>query len=155
MIFIIIVATSSVFASWMLVEKTGLRYLLGTISMVVFMTSIALLTDHFTHHTGMVVKTSETTKEIYSAAGSESPFGLLIQQEVGTDSDNYVLVYRDKEEDQEAKAHFVPKKDEPIESVKQRKGYLSRSRCRQSNCHHSDKTLCLEIRCCKALIWFW
>ncbi|WP_242258555.1 DUF4811 domain-containing protein [Streptococcus thoraltensis] len=122
-IVIIILATVAVFASWMLVEKPVLRCLAGSLSLFVFVGSIAMLTNHFVNHTGMSVKTSEKTKEIYSAAGADSPFGLLIKKEVGSDSNNYVLAYRDKPSDKDATAHFIPKTDEPTEAVKQRVTY--------------------------------
>lgn len=117
---IISLATIAVFASWMLIDKPQLRTSLGLLSLLVFTGSIAMLTNHFVNHTGMTITTKTQTKEIYSAAGTSSPFGLLIQKEVGSKSGNYVLVYRDKVSDKEATAHFIPKKGEPTEAVKQK-----------------------------------
>lgn len=118
-IVIIALATIAVFISWLLIKKPLLRVSFGLLSLLIFAGSITMLTNHFVHHTGMTIKTTKQTRDIFSAAEAGTPFGLLITQEIGSSSGNYVLIYRDKVSDKEATAHFVPKKEEPAEAVKQ------------------------------------
>ncbi len=41
--------------------------------------------------------TSAKTKEIYTAGETNAPYGMMIKAEIGKDTNNYVLVYRNDE----------------------------------------------------------
>lgn len=64
----------------------------------------------------------ESEKRIYSAANSKSPAQMLIANEIGNNSNNYVMVYKDNKDDTKATAHFKPKttKEDISESTKNR-----------------------------------
>ncbi|SCB79641.1 DUF4811 domain-containing protein [Weissella bombi] len=104
------------YVSWINIEHVPTRVIAGVISMALLVASIWLLTANMSNHYGMKKVTTTTEKTIYSAGGSKSPAGMLITQELGTKSDNYVMIYADRE-DGKAKAHFVPDKKNMPESV--------------------------------------
>ena len=77
-ILIIALATIAVFISWLLIKKPLLRVSLWLLSLLIFAGSITMLTNHFVHHTGMTIKTTKQTRDIFSAAETGTPFGLLM-----------------------------------------------------------------------------
>jgi len=121
-ILIIILAVILIFASWMAINNTVTRWIVGILSFCFLGGVIYSFTDHVLNHTGMELKTTKTTDEIYSAAGSKVPYGVLVHQEIGNDSGNHVLVYRDTKNGK-VTAHFKPNFDNPKEMVKKTATY--------------------------------
>ena len=79
-LFLIIISTILSFITWMYIQKTGLRYLLGSLSLLLLLASTFILTDHFVNHTGMKTETKVTEKAIYTAGDTKAAFGLLLNQ---------------------------------------------------------------------------
>ncbi|KYP19680.1 hypothetical protein AKL13_01393 [Streptococcus parauberis] len=75
-LFLIIISTILSFITWMYIQKTGLRYLLGSLSLLLLLASTFILTDHFVNHTGMKTETKVTEKAIYTAGDTKAAFGL-------------------------------------------------------------------------------
>ena len=117
-ILMILLALILVFCSWMFIKKTTLRWVIGICSLVLLSGSVFLFTDHVLNYTGMTIETKKTTKPIYSAGKTDLSYGILVQQEIGTDSRNYVLVYRNDKQATKPTAHFKPDFDHPAETVK-------------------------------------
>jgi len=117
-ILLIVLALVLVFCSWMLIKKTSIRWIVGIFSLLLLGGSVFLFTDHVLNHTGMKVKTTKMTEPIYSAGSTEVDYGVLVQQEIGTSSKKYVLVYRKDKEAAKPTAHFTPDFDHPAEMIK-------------------------------------
>lgn len=122
-ILVIILATVLSFSTWMYISKPLLRFVLGGLSLLFLASSIYFLTDHFVNHRGMLVKTSVKTQKIYTAGQTNQAFGVMIAKEVGTKSGRYVMVYRDKENDSQAKTHYVPNQKKISEEIKKSASY--------------------------------
>ncbi|CAM4142731.1 hypothetical protein AT575_08715 [Streptococcus penaeicida] len=120
---LIILSTVLSFVTWMYIQKAGLRYLLGSLSLITLLISTLLLTNHFVNHSGMKVETKTEEKVIYTAGDPNTSFGLLINQKIGSKSDHHVLVFRDRKDQKEAKAHFVPNKKKINQAIKKTANY--------------------------------
>ena len=123
---IIVLAVFAVltYISWFYIKSAPTRLIMGLISFALLGATVLLLTANIKSHYGMKNVTTTTEKTIYSAGGSKSPAGMLITQELGTKSGNYVMIYADSE-DGKAKPHFVPNKKR---SEERRVGKECRSR---------------------------
>jgi len=100
----------------------ALRTITGTISLVLLLVTAIAMAANFNDHYGMKKVTTTTTHEIYSAGGSKVPAGMLMAQSIGSKSNNYVLVYADKQNGK-AKPHFAPNQKHIIEAVKKSATY--------------------------------
>ncbi|HCC00402.1 MAG TPA: DUF4811 domain-containing protein [Ruminococcaceae bacterium] len=119
-----LILTVLTFLSWLVLPNKVLRILCGTITMVLLVISAVTISANIYGHWGMKKTTTTTAaKEIYSAGDSSSPANMLITQELGTKSDDYVLVYRDNKDAKEAKAHGTPDEKNITESVKKTVAY--------------------------------
>lgn len=110
MIFILIILAIFVFYAFIVLKKPATRWIFGFIGLVLLIGAVGLTTLNFHQHWGMKKVTTTTTKNIYSAGPAESPVKLVLTKQIGTKADNYVLIYRDHEDDKEASVHFVPNK---------------------------------------------
>ncbi|PNZ70091.1 DUF4811 domain-containing protein [Staphylococcus croceilyticus] len=118
---ILIVLTIAMFASWLLIPHKLTRYILGSITTLLFIGLIIGIVLNMTHHFGMEKTTvNEPEKQIYSAGSDKSPTNMLIANEIGNNSYNYVMVYKDKQSDDKPSAHFKPStnKEDVSDSVK-------------------------------------
>ncbi|MEG1486833.1 DUF4811 domain-containing protein [Lactococcus sp.] len=81
--------------------------ILGGIATLLLLLSMFGLIYHDNNHWGMkeVTKTTQTT--IYSAAGSTQPFGMLLTQAFGTNSGNYILMYKAQADDSKTTVNFI------------------------------------------------
>ncbi|ADC86565.1 DUF4811 domain-containing protein [Staphylococcus lugdunensis] len=123
---ILIILTIALFASWLLIPQKLSRYIIGSIVTFLFVVQIIGIVANMTHHFGMQKETiHESEKRIYSAANSKSPAQMLIANEIGNNSNNYVMVYKDNKDDTKATAHFKPKttKEDISESTKKQAYY--------------------------------
>lgn len=122
-----IILTICVFVSWLLIPHKVTRYILGSISTLLLLLTIIGIKANMTHHFGMekqVITSKET--EIYSAGAKNSPINMLIANEVGKNTNNYVMVFKDQENDKKAQPHFKPKMDKEniSETVKHQANYV-------------------------------
>ena len=121
---IIVLAVFAVltYISWFYIKSAPTRLVMGLISFALLGATVLLLTANIKSHYGMKNVTTTTEKTIYSAGGSKSPAGMLITQELGTKSGNYVMIYADSE-DGKAKPHFVPNKKNMAEAINKKATY--------------------------------
>lgn len=115
-IIVLAVLAALTYISWFYIKSTPTRIVAGLISFGLLTATVLLLTANVNSHYGMKNVTTTTEKTIYSAGGSKSPAGMLITQELGTKSGNYVMIFADRE-DGKAKPHFVPNKKKMVEAV--------------------------------------
>lgn len=109
---IIILLTIFVFASWLLIPHKITRYILGSVFSILLLLIVIGIIANMTHHFGMEKQSTLTsTKEIYSAGSSESPVNMLIANEIGSNTDNYVMVFKNQKSDNKASVNFKPKTD--------------------------------------------
>ncbi|KRN76710.1 DUF4811 domain-containing protein [Weissella minor] len=111
------------FVTWIYIKPLPLRIVAGSLAVLGLVLSIAGITLNFTDHYGMKQVTKTTEQQIYSAGDKNSPANMLLAQEIGDDSGNYVLVYRENENDAEPKPHHKPDQKHIIEAVKKTADY--------------------------------
>ncbi|MDR0298077.1 MAG: DUF4811 domain-containing protein [Streptococcaceae bacterium] len=87
--------------------KGALGNIVGTLAAVLLALSMLGLIYHDTDHWGMKQVTTTTTREIYSLSGSDAAYGLLVKSEIGTDSSNYMFMYKSATDDTKATVNFV------------------------------------------------
>jgi hypothetical protein len=117
-ILIVALFTVLTFVGFMFIEKKALRYAVGGVSLFLLVLSVLGLTYHLTDYWGMKEVTKTTEKEIYTAGDTSAAYGMVIDQEVGTKSGNYVFIYRDKKDDAKPETHFVPDEKHITDAVK-------------------------------------
>lgn len=115
-IIVLAVLAALTYISWFYIKSAPTRIVTGLISFGLLTATVFLLTANVNSHYGMKNVTTTTEKTIYSAGGLKSPAGMLITQELGTKSGNYVMIFADCE-DGKAKPHFVPNKKKMVEAV--------------------------------------
>lgn len=115
-IIVLAVLAALTYISWFYIKSAPTRIVTGLISFGLLTATVFLLTANVNSHYGMKNVTTTTEKTIYSAGGLKSPAGMLITQELGTKSGNYVMIFADRE-DGKAKPHFVPNKKKMVEAV--------------------------------------
>ncbi|WP_277294542.1 DUF4811 domain-containing protein [Streptococcus hyointestinalis] len=122
---IALIATTTIltFLTWTLIKSPVWRTIWGILSLLAFVGSVYILTDHFINHTGLTVKSEVTRQPIYTAGETSLPYGILIYEPLGTKSDNKVLVYRSDKEAKKASTHFVPNMKKPIQAIKKTSNY--------------------------------
>lgn len=123
---ILIILTIAVFASWTLIPHKFTRYVVGTLLTILFTVLIIGIVANMTHHFGMEKETiNEPEKQIYSAGSSKSPTNMLIANEIGNDSFNYVMVYKAHKNDDKPSTQFKPstKKEDLSDSIKKQAFY--------------------------------
>lgn len=123
-IYLMIVITILTFIAWFFINNLQLRWICGLITMgLLLLCSIALSANLYSHW-GMTKDTKVTVStDIYSARTSESPANILLYQNLGTKTNNAVLIFRDKRNEEQAKPHFVPEKKDIRDSSKKRAVY--------------------------------
>lgn len=124
-LYILIALTLLTFVSWLLIKNKGLRLALGSISTAALVVAVVAVSMHLYDHWGMVQTTTSKEQTIYTAGDLNSPAGLLIVSEVGTDSDNYAMVFRDASDASEAATHFVPNQKDIVNAVKKSADYTT------------------------------
>ncbi|MDR2833508.1 MAG: DUF4811 domain-containing protein [Streptococcaceae bacterium] len=115
--------TITSFLGLIYIEKKSIRNIVGGLSLLLLTASIFFLTWHLNNHVGMKEVTKITEQEIFTAGDVNAPFGMVINQEIGTKSGEYVFVYRDKKSDEKAVAHFTPDEKHITQAVKKSATY--------------------------------
>lgn len=123
---IAIILTLCIFATWLFIPHKLTRYILGALSIMALLLFIVGITANMKSHWGMEKKVvTSKEQEIFSAGSKNSPTNMLIANEIGENTNNYVMVFKKHQNDEEAKTHFKPnmKQDNISESVKQQAKY--------------------------------
>lgn len=91
-----IVLTLCTFVSWLLIPHKITRYILGTLFTLALTLTIIGITANMTNHWGMEKKViTSNKKEIFTGGPKNNPANILIINEIGKNTNNYVMVYRD------------------------------------------------------------
>jgi len=126
-ILIVAILTILAFVGFMFMEKKSLQYAIGGTSLLLLFLSVVGLTFHLTNYWGMKEVTTTTEKTIYTAGETSAAYGMIIDKEIGTDSDNYVFVYRDAKDDEKPEPHFVPDEKHISQAIKKSADYKETS----------------------------
>ncbi|HGO1463397.1 TPA: DUF4811 domain-containing protein [Staphylococcus aureus] len=121
-----IVLTLCTFVSWLLIPHKITRYILGTLFTLALTLTIIGITANMTNHWGMEKKViTSNKKEIFTGGPKNNPANILIINEIGKNTNNYVMVYRDNPKDKKPTTHFKPKMDKNniSESIKHQAKY--------------------------------
>ncbi|MDR2832897.1 MAG: DUF4811 domain-containing protein [Streptococcaceae bacterium] len=111
------------FVGFMYIDKKVTRNIVGGLSLALLVVSVAGLIYHLSTHWGMKEVTKTTEQQVYTAGDTKAAFGLMIDQEIGTQSGEYVFVYRDKPSDAKPIAHFTPDEKHITDAVKKSATY--------------------------------
>ncbi|MGX4763344.1 DUF4811 domain-containing protein [Holzapfeliella sp. JNUCC 72] len=122
-IYIVIILTLLTLLAWFLIKPTALRVICGTISSALLLLSSVAVVANTAYHFGMEETTTTTTTEIYTAGQSGAPVNLLIANQIGTDSDNYAMSFRDNQNAEKPETYFVPDQHHMAEAVKKSANY--------------------------------
>lgn len=120
-LWIIVVLVILTFFSWLLIKNKILRYTLGTITLALLTLSIVALSANMYDHFGMEKVKTINSKEIYSITANEVPIKAMAVKKIS--KDNYVLVFRNTKNDMKPSVHFMPNKDDIVETVKKSATY--------------------------------
>lgn len=117
-VYVIIALLIAMIFAWVALPTRVLKITVGGLLTILAALTTIQFTRTFTDHIGMHRVTTTTTRRIYSAAGNQSPAGILIANPLGKkDPHHQVLVYQDHA-NSKAKAHFVPNQKHLTESIK-------------------------------------
>ncbi|MDR0299930.1 MAG: DUF4811 domain-containing protein [Streptococcaceae bacterium] len=97
--------------------KGVLSWLVGIFSLLVLAFSMVGLIYHDNTHWGMKEVTTRTSHEIYTAGDPAQAWGLVIKAEIGTNTGNYVFVYRNGIDDKKPETNFKPDTKHIVEAV--------------------------------------
>ncbi|CAK1248066.1 DUF4811 domain-containing protein [Fructobacillus fructosus] len=106
------------FVSWFFLKNRLASYLLGTTFSLL---AVVLLSLNMSQHFGMEKSVTTTRHEVYSALPAQSPVKAVAVKKIG--EKNYVLVYKNHQNDQQADKHFVPDTSEVVKAVKRSANY--------------------------------
>lgn len=109
------------FVSWFFLKNRLASYLLGTTFSLLAVVAVILLSLNMSQHFGMEKSVTTTRHEVYSALPAQSPVKAVAVKKIG--EQNYVLVYKNHQNDQQADKHFVPDTSEVVKAVKRSATY--------------------------------
>ncbi len=121
-IFVIALLTVLTFWAFMYL-KHPVNTILGIFFMLLLLGATWLTTLNFHDHWGMEKVTKTETNPIYTAGETSSPAGMLLTQQIGKKSGNYVLVFRDTKDAKKATAHYAPDTKHIVNAVKKAATY--------------------------------
>ncbi|ARE28316.1 DUF4811 domain-containing protein [Lactococcus cremoris] len=125
-ILLLVVFMIGTFFGFMFIKNTIAHWLVGGISFLLLAGSVAMLTMHIKDNWGMKEVTTSSTHQIYTAGDNSAPYGMMIKAEIGKNTDNYVLVYRNSEKAEKAEkadTNFKPNQKNIVEAVKKSATY--------------------------------
>ncbi|WP_294973910.1 DUF4811 domain-containing protein [uncultured Leuconostoc sp.] len=98
---ILIMALFALFAFFanMTIKKAGIRYTVTLFMFAGLIVSVIAMIANMHDHYGMTSVTTTTKREIYSAGPSTQNFGMLLYQNVGTNGQENVYIYREAAND--------------------------------------------------------
>ncbi|MGM9887349.1 MAG: DUF4811 domain-containing protein [Lactococcus sp.] len=122
-IIILAVLTLLTFYCIVFIKNKPLRFVTGTISFVLLALTVLGLTLQITDKWAMKEVTSTESHQIYTAGDTTAPYGMLVQSEIGKNTNNYVLVYRNDEKSKKPVTTNVPDEKHIIETLKKTATY--------------------------------
>ncbi|MDR0199295.1 MAG: DUF4811 domain-containing protein [Streptococcaceae bacterium] len=81
--------------------------IVGGLTTILLLISMVGLIYHDTAHWGMKTETTTTTKQIYSIAGTQAAYGVMLKEPFGTDSGNYIFMYKSDANDKDVTVNFL------------------------------------------------
>ncbi|MDF7627093.1 DUF4811 domain-containing protein [Lactobacillaceae bacterium L1_55_11] len=102
-IVILVIFTILAFLALMMIKPMVWRVLGTVIGLLGMVASVALITANMHDHYGMKTVTTTTTRQIYSATNSQG-YGVLLYQNLGTDGQEKIYIYRDQTTSNKPKA---------------------------------------------------
>ncbi|MFC4761127.1 DUF4811 domain-containing protein [Fructobacillus durionis] len=121
LIWIIAGLVTLAFFSWFFLKSRLAQMILGTTFSLLAVVAAVLLALNMSQHFGMEKSETTTSHEVYSALPAQSAVKAVAVKKIG--AENYVLIYKDYEKDQQAKKHFVPDTSEVVKAVKRSANY--------------------------------
>ncbi|PAK87241.1 DUF4811 domain-containing protein [Lentilactobacillus parakefiri] len=123
-VYMLIIFTILMFVSWLFINNSALRWTIGTITTGLLLMLSVALSANLSMHWGMEKKTTiDTSKNIETAGNIKSPVSTLIVKQIGTKSNNYVMIYRPTKTSLKPMSHFVPDKKDIVSSAKKKATY--------------------------------
>lgn len=122
-IILIAIFTLLTFFSFMFIKNSLLRWTAGIITFILLALSVLGLTLHISDNWGMKEVTKTTTRQIFTAGEPSAPYGMMIKAEIGQNTGNYVLVFRNKENQAKPDTNFEPDQKHISEAVKKTATY--------------------------------
>ncbi|MCL2113573.1 DUF4811 domain-containing protein [Lactococcus protaetiae] len=124
LIFIAIIAFAVLtFYGFMFLKKRTVRWTVGGISILLLAASVGLLTLHIKDNFGMKEVTNVTSHQIYTAGDKNAPYGMMIKAEIGKNTNNYVLIFRNEANQTKPDTNFKPDEKHIVEAVKKTATY--------------------------------
>lgn len=121
---ILLILVAIILISWLLIKNKKLRWLIGLISIALLILEDIGISANLKNHWGMKEQTVTTiSHQIYSAGPTNSHTKLLLKQQIGSHSNDYVLVFRDHPDSSKATAHYVPNKKDMSQAIKEHATY--------------------------------
>ena len=119
----IIVFMVLTFVGFMIIKKPALSWTVGIISFILLALSVLGLTLHIRNNWGLKEVTTTTSHQIYTAGDKTAPYGMMIKAEIGKNTGNYVLVFRNSENEAKPATNFKPDEKHITEAVKKSATY--------------------------------
>lgn len=108
-IYLIFILTILAFVTIIMIKSKTLRVIASGISVVGLITAVGFMIGNQEWHWGMKQETSTTmSTKVYSALPIATPKNILIYQNVGTNKQHQVLVFRDSKTEKKATAYAKP-----------------------------------------------
>ena len=124
MIFVLIIVFGLLtFVGFMFFRNFVVRWIIGGLSFVILALSVGMLTLHIKDNWGMKNVTTQTSHQIFTAGDKDAPYGLMIKSEIGKDTGNYVLIFRNDENSAKYDINFTPDQKHIVEAVKKTATY--------------------------------
>lgn len=118
-----IIFTVLTFYGFMFIKNKAASWAVGGLSILILTLSIAMLTFHIKDNWGMKEVTTSTSHSIYSAGDTSAAYGMMIKAEIGENTGNYVLIYRNEKAEKTPATNFKPDAKNIVEAVKKTATY--------------------------------
>ncbi len=112
---LIIILSASVLIFANIMKASITKKIIVFINLILLLLAVILLIMNFYSHLGMKKVAYYKNSEIYSV-NNKTPNGIMIAKEIGTESNNYVLIYKDSIKDNKPKVYGEPNKKNIIKS---------------------------------------
>ena len=123
-VYMMIALTILMFVSWFFINNASARWFFGTLTTGLLLVLSIMFSANLGIHWGMEKRTViSTSQNIYTAGEVKSPVSTMIVRQIGTKSNNYVMIYRPEKSTQKATPHFVPDRKNIVSSDKKKATY--------------------------------
>ncbi|MFC4652375.1 DUF4811 domain-containing protein [Lactococcus nasutitermitis] len=120
---LIIVFGILTFFGFMFLKNAAARYIVGGVSLIILALSVVMLTFHIRDNWGMKEVTTSTSHVVYTAGDKSAAYGMMIKAEIGKNTGNYVLIYRNDKNSKNPDTNFKPDEKNIVEAVKKSATY--------------------------------